>query len=92
MESTQLAKKRTQFANQRTYLSYIRTGFTLAGIAGVYQKTYLLLYGILMIVTSSYQYYAEIKKINIPYTLLDIIPLFYSALSILVLYLQFYKK
>ena len=34
-ESNELAVKRTQMANQRTYLAYMRTGFAIAGSSEV---------------------------------------------------------
>ena len=34
--SNELALKRTKLANQRTYLAYMRTGFAIASIAGVF--------------------------------------------------------
>ena len=35
VSSNDLAIQRTKFANQRTYLAYMRTGFGIAGIAGI---------------------------------------------------------
>lgn len=36
--NTELALQRTKFSNQRTYLSYMRTGFAIAIIAGTFKK------------------------------------------------------
>ena len=38
VSSNDLAIQRTKFANQRTYLAYMRTGFGIAGIAGAFKK------------------------------------------------------
>lgn len=38
MDSNVLAIQRTKLANQRTYLAYMRTGFAVAGVAGLFKK------------------------------------------------------
>ena len=41
-ESNELAVKRTQMANQRTYLAYMRTGFAIAVVAGALKKLWIV--------------------------------------------------
>ena len=50
--NNELAKIRTKLANQRTYLAYMRTGFTIATIAGIFKKMWIILFGIIMIIGS----------------------------------------
>ena len=92
----QLAIERTKLSNQRTYLAYIRTGFAIAGIAGIFKKNYLLMFGLLMILTSAYQYYTAIKylhsNVHNDRVLMDYVPLIYVVLSLVALYLQFFTK
>ena len=38
LTSYELAIKRTKLANERTYLAYMRTGFGIAALAGVFKK------------------------------------------------------
>ena len=45
--TNELAVMRTKLANQRTYLSYMRTGLAIAGIAGIFKKKKILIFGIL---------------------------------------------
>lgn len=96
MNTTELAKKRTKLANQRTYLSYMHTGFTVAGVAGVFKKWWITFFGIFMIVTSTFQYYIINyhldQNISIDYKYLDMIPLVYFILGLGVLFLQIKKK
>lgn len=94
LNSTELAKMRTKMANQRTYLAYMRTGFGIAALAGSFKKTYLAAFGVLMIMVSTAQYYHVMKSVNdeleheFDY---HIVPIFYAATSLIVLYLQFHK-
>ena len=91
-ELQRLSRTRTKLANQRTYLAYMRTGFAIAALAGVFKKMYILGFGVFMIVVSTSQYYHVLRDVDedlepgLPY---GILPLLYSLLSILVLYLQF---
>lgn len=94
MNSNELAKTRTKLANQRTYLAYVRTGFSIASIAGVFKKKYIALFGLLMIIISSIQYIIILKHINnnkLINQIIHFIPISYLVISTLVLYLQFYK-
>ena len=89
-----LSKLRTKLSSQRTYLSYMRTGFAIASIAGVFKKPYLVIFGLIMIVLSTIQYYLLLQNIetnSMNLKNLHYLPLIYVILSIGVLYLQFYK-
>ena len=96
VNNNQLAIQRTKFANQRTYLSYMRTGFGIASLAGIFKKRYILYFGIIMIVISAIQYKLIVDGLNeetyIRSFVLDNAPLIYIPLSLIVIYLQFYKK
>ncbi len=95
MNTNYLAIKRTKLANQRTYLAYMRTGFAIAAIAGSFKKMWIVIFGLFMIIISSFQYFVinhnldsdEITNDNF----LDLIPISYLILSIGALYLQFKK-
>ena len=92
--SIKLAKLKTKLSLQRTYLSYMRTGFAIAGIAGIFKKSYLIIFGLIMILLSTIQYYLLLKNIDtneLNLNLIHYFPLIYVILSIGVLYLQFYK-
>ena len=93
--NTELALQRTKFSNQRTYLSYMRTGFAIAIIAGTFKQFWVVLFGIAMILGSTLQYILINHRINnkentdIP--ILDYIPVIYVVLSLGTLYLQWKK-
>lgn len=94
MEQLELSKTNTKLASQRTLLAYMRTGFGIASIAGAFKKTYIVVFGLFMILLSSVQYYLLLQ--NIEEKTMDLrkmhyLPLIYVILSIAVLYLQFYK-
>ena len=93
--SNDLAIQRTKFANQRTYLAYMRTGFGIASLAGNFKKTWIMLFGIIMIIGSSIQYILVNKSLenkqNPMNEKLDMIPLIYVVLSLGAMYLQFNK-
>lgn len=95
VSNNDLAIQRTKFANQRTYLAYMRTGFGIAGIAGTFKKYWIALFGIIMIIGSSLQYSLVNKKLNQKTDpkdeRLDFIPVIYVILSVGALYLQWYK-
>ena len=40
----------TKMANQRTYLAFVRTGFVIAGVAGIFKKNWIAIFGIIMII------------------------------------------
>lgn len=89
------ALQRTKFSNQRTYLSYMRTGFSIAAVAGTCKKKWIALFGVIMVIGSTIQYIAfnhiienKEKKHLI---LFDYVPVIYVVLSLGTLYLQFYK-
>lgn len=86
-----LATIRTRLANQRTYLAYMRTGFAISAIAGTFKKFYLALFGVIMILISTYQYYLLNLQLE-QEPLFDRTPLIYSILSLIVLSLQYLHK
>ena len=55
MQFDTLAVTRTKLANQRTYMSYLSAGFSIAAIAGSFKKLYLVAFGVLMILVSTIQ-------------------------------------
>ena len=93
--NTELALQRTKFSNQRTYLSYMRTGFAIAVVAGSFKKFWVVIFGIAMILGSTLQYLLinhRIKnKENLDIPMLDYIPVIYVVLSLGTLYLQWNK-
>ena len=46
ISSNELAIKRTKMANERTYLAYMRTGFGIAALAGVFKKWWIIIFGV----------------------------------------------
>ena len=93
--STELALQRTKFSNQRTYLSYMRTGFAIALVAGTFKKFWVVFFGIAMILGSTLQYLLinhQLKnKENPDIPILDYVPVIYVVLSLGTLYLQWKK-
>ena len=82
----------TKLANQRTYLAYVRTGFVIAGVSGVFKKYWIAIFGLIMIIGSTVQYYLINEdldgKKDITNDLFDNMPIIYVLLSVGVLYLQ----
>ena len=94
MNNNDLAKIRTKLASQRTYLAYMRTGFSISAIAGSFKKYYIAIFGLRMIILSTAQYYLILQSINNNKKInFDIhsVPMIYVVLSIIILYLQFYN-
>ena len=93
VNSNELAIQRTKFANQRTYLAYMRTGFGIAALAGTFKKFWIMTFGLIMIIMSSLQYVSinnSLETENNPKNmLLDKVPLIYVFLSLGALFLQF---
>ena len=93
VSSNELAIQRTKFANQRTYLAYMRTGFGIAALAGTFKKFWIMSFGLIMIIMSSLQYVSINNSLDTEYNpknkLLDKVPLIYVFLSLGALYLQF---
>lgn len=92
--SNDLAYIRTQLANNRTYLAYVRTGFAIAAIAGIYKKFYFVIYGLIILFGSTIQYLyieyhldnrSEIKDFNH----IDLLPIIILPITLLIFYLQF---
>jgi hypothetical protein len=93
MDSSQLAIQNTKLANLRTYLAYMRTGFAISSLAGIFKKNYIFFSGLFIILLSTYQYWYINKQLDnnepIGNIYFDNIPIFYMTLSIFVLLLQF---
>ena len=93
VNNNELAIQRTKFANQRTYLAYMRTGFGIAALAGTFKKFWIMTFGLIMIIMSSLQYVSinnSLETENNPKNmLLDKVPLIYVFLSLGALFLQF---
>ena len=85
----------TKMANQRTYLAFVRTGFVIAGVAGVFKKNWIAFFGIVMIVGSTIQYYLINRDLDgqkkITEDLFDNMAILYVLLSVGVLYIQMKK-
>jgi len=85
----------TKLANQRTYLAYVRTGFIIAGVSGIFKKYWIAIFGLIMIIGSTVQYYLInqdlSEKKDITNDLFDNMPIIYVLLSVGVLYLQMKK-
>lgn len=92
ISSNELAIKRTKMANERTYLAYMRTGFGIAALAGVFKKWWIIIFGIIMLILSTVQYHTVNNRLNNeenPNTpLLELLPIIYVVLGLLVLFLQ----
>jgi len=96
ISSNELAIKRTKMANERTYLAYMRTGFGIAALAGVFKKWWIIIFGIIMLILSTLQYHIVNNRLNneenpnIP--LLEFLPIIYVVLGLLVLFIQWNKR
>ena len=91
---TEYAKTRTKLANQRTYLSYLRTSLAVAALTATFKQWYIFSFAIFIVIVSVFKYYiinASIKGSIIP-NYLNYLPISYSILGILVIYLQFIRK
>ena len=88
----ELALERTKLANQRTYLAYVRTGFVIAGIAGIFKKKWIAVFGLIMVLGSTIQYYLidlHLDEGKILHSkILDMIPILYIVLSAAGFWLQ----
>ena len=95
LKKIHLSKQSTRLANQRTYLSYMRTGFAIASVAGAFKKIWISLFGVIMIIGSLVQYIMINESINQnknPYNkYLNYFPVIYVVLSLGALYLQMKK-
>lgn len=94
VSTNDLAYIRTQLANNRTYLAYVRTGFAIAAIAGLYKKLYFVLFGLIILLGSTIQYlYIEYhldnrSEIN-DFKNIDSLPIIILPITLLIFYLQF---
>jgi uncharacterized membrane protein YidH (DUF202 family) len=57
IDSIDLSKMNTLLSNQRTYLSYIRTGLSIIGFATVSNNYFLFICGCVILLKGVYQYY-----------------------------------
>ena len=61
MNKIDLSIYNTKLANQRTYLAYVRTGFVIAGVAGIFKKKWIAFFGLIMIILSPHlKYYKKL--------------------------------
>jgi hypothetical protein len=95
MNKIDLSIYNTKLANQRTYLAYVRTGFVIAGVAGIFKKKWIAFFGLIMIILSTYQYYLLNDDLNnrreFKNDFYDNMPIIYVILSAGALYLQIQK-
>jgi len=91
---TEYAKTRTKLANQRTYLAYLRTSLAVAALTATFKQWYIFSFAIFIVIISVFKYYIindSIEGSIIP-EYLNYLPISYSILGILVIYLQFIRK
>jgi len=95
ISSKNMAITNTKMANQRTYMAYVRTGFVIAGVAGVLKKKWIAYFGVIMIIGSTFQYYLINKdlddKKDLLHDVFDKMPILYVLLSVGVLYIEMSK-
>ena len=86
MSGSNVALSRTKMANHRTYLAYMRTALAVAGIAGIFRKLWIALFGVVMAIGSTIQYAIvnvrldEGRSASTP--VLDYLPVGYAALAV----------
>jgi uncharacterized membrane protein YidH (DUF202 family) len=83
----------TKLANQRTYLSYFRTGLAIAALAGKTKNHIVAVYGIVMIIFSTLQYHYSIKSLDmneVP-SMIDYAPSILAILGVFAVYLQWMR-
>ena len=96
ISSNELAIKRTKMANERTYLAYMRTGFGIAALAGVFKKWWIVIFGLIMLILSTVQYHTVNNQLNnqlnnkenLNTPILELLPIIYVVLGLLILFLQ----
>jgi len=91
---TEYAKTRTKLANQRTYLAYLRTGLAVAALTATFKQWYIFSFAVLIVIISVIKYYIIDDSIDgsiIP-SFLNMIPISYSILGIIVIYLQYIRR
>ena len=90
-----LAISRTKLANQRTYMSYMSAGFSIAAISGLFKKPYLVAFGVLMIAMSTVQFVRINQLLDSGQDpnqgWMDSMLLAYAALAFIVLFLSYHK-
>lgn len=79
-------------ANERTYLAYMRTGFGITALAGLFKKWWICIFGVIMLILSTVQYHTVNNQLNNkenPDTLiLDFLPVIYVLLGLIILFLE----
>ena len=90
--STSLANVRTRLANQRTYLSFMRAGMAMAAIGAATKKYLILIFGIVIIFMSHYEYVVLQKALeqNKIEMMNNYFPLLYTIFGLIVIYFQFF--
>ena len=87
--------QRTKYANQRTFLSYMRTGLAITSIAASMGKKWFIFLGILMIICSILQYLYVNQNLSIDRNpdnhFVDFIPIIYGIVTLLAIYIHFYN-
>ena len=95
LTSYELAIKRTKLANERTYLAYMRTGFGIAALAGVFKKWWIVIFGLIILILSTVRYHTvnnQLDNKETPNTpILELLPIIYVVLGLLILFLQWKK-
>ena len=95
LTSYELAIKRTKLANERTYLAYMRTGFGIAALAGAFKKWWIVIFGLIILILSTVQYHTVNNQLNNKETpntpILELLPIIYVVLGLLILFLQWKK-
>jgi uncharacterized membrane protein YidH (DUF202 family) len=85
-----LSVHNSKLANQRTYLSYFRTGLAIAALSGKTENYIVALYGVLMVILSTIQYYVSIRSLDrneVP-SMIDHAPMIFATLGLFAIYLQ----
>ena len=94
MLNVQLAQIRTLLSNQRTHLSYIRTGIVISMVAIKLKSNLIIALGMLIINFGVYQYYTTAKTVEngeIVYPNKEI-PLSFTIIGLLLLYYYWHTQ
>ena len=93
LDTNSLAKLRTLLANERTYLSYIRTGFATTLLAVTIKNDIVIIIGTILILFGLYQYYTiatNLENNEIIYPNKNI-PIIFSISGIMIVYYYWTK-
>jgi len=94
LNNIKLAQLRTILSNQRTFLSYIRTGFAVSIVALKINSQVIISIGALLICYGVYQYYEiakDIEKDEVVFPNKEI-PLTFTVAGLMLLYYYWYDK